>query len=205
MKHKKNLIITAIGAIAVLGTTAGGIQLLFSKGKTNSAGNERAPANLMHASIGNRQAADASNKLLNINTAQASQCNGDIALDAKALLALPQQRFATKHTWAEQAETFSGPLLQDVLSMACPNTQISRLMLRAINDYSVEMDFNKIRHYKPIIALSVNGKRLSVRNKGPLWIMLPIDEFTELPPRSLDDIMIWQLSDISILSTNEPT
>ena len=156
----------------------------------------------MHAAIKSSRPANNDRKLLTISTAQTEQCNGDITLDGKTLLALPQQHFTTRHTWSEQAEEFSGPLLQDVLNLACPNTKVSRLTLTAINDYSVEMDFNKLQAYKPIVAHSVNGQRLSVRNKGPLWVMLPLDEFNELPPRSLDDMMIWQLSNISILSAN---
>lgn len=202
MNIGKNSIFTAIGAIAVLAATAGGIQFLFSEQQEQLAAQAKPSNNLMHASINNSEPADNNRKLLTVSTAQVKQCNGDMALDGKALLALPQQRFTTKHTWAEQAEEFSGPLLKDVLSLACPNIKVSRLMLKAINDYSVEMDFSKLQAYKPIIALSVNGQRLSIRNKGPLWVMLPVDEFAELPPRSLDDMMIWQLSDINILSTD---
>ena len=202
MKIRKSLIFTALGGVAVLAATADGIQTLFSEQQNHLVAEDNPSGKLMHAAIKSSRPANNDRKLLTISTAQTEQCNGDITLDGKTLLALPQQHFTTKHTWSEQAEEFSGPLLQDVLNLACPNTKVSRLTLTAINDYSVEMDFNKLQAYKPIVAHSVNGQRLSVRNKGPLWVMLPLDEFNELPPRSFDDMMIWQLSNISILSAN---
>lgn len=207
MKPGKKTLFIAIGAAAVLAVTAVGIhQLMSGQQKKITASKAPPPAtNLLKASINNVQTNKArpgtGQPLLRISTNQLQQCKGDISLSEKALLSLPQQSFKTKHSWSENAEIFSGPLLKDVLNLACQNT--SQLMLRAINDYTVKMDFNEIRQYKPIVALSVNHQRLSIRNKGPLWIMMPIDEFQD-PPSNLNEKMIWQLSDISILSTNEP-
>jgi hypothetical protein len=138
--------------------------------------------------------------LLSIQALANSGCESAVQLNSAELLALPQQQFMTHHSWSDKAETFSGPLLQDVLNTTCNNSE--KIKLTALNDYAIDMDFNEVKKYQPIIALSVNGKRLSVREKGPLWVMLPLDEH-KITDRSLDGIMIWQLSDIEILKAND--
>ena len=138
--------------------------------------------------------------LLNIQAANNSGCNNTIELNDEKLLALPQQQFVTHHSWSSEAESFSGPLLQDVLATTCNNTK--KLKLTALNDYAIDMDFTEVKKYQPIVALSVNGKRLSVREKGPLWVMLPLDDH-KLNDQSMDGMMIWQLSDITILQADD--
>ena len=140
--------------------------------------------------------------LLSIQALENSGCASTKQFNSAQLLALPQQQFVTKHSWSEEAETFSGPLLEDVLNTTCNNTQ--KIKLTALNDYAIDMDFSEVKKYQPIIALSVNGKRLSIREKGPLWVMLALDEH-KIKDRSLDGLMIWQLSDIEILETNDET
>ena len=138
--------------------------------------------------------------LLSIQALKNSGCDRAVQLNSEALLALPQQQFVTHHSWSDKAETFRGPLLQDVLNTACENSE--KIKLTALNDYAIDMDFNEVKKYQPIVALSVDGKRLSVREKGPLWVMLPLDKHN-IKDRSLDGIMIWQLSDIEILKAND--
>jgi len=139
--------------------------------------------------------------ILSILTAKESGCHtSHIQLNETALMALPQQEFTTNHTWSETADTFRGPLLKDVLELACNNTQT--LNLKAINDYSIRMDFTMAQPLEPIVAHTVNGKRLSVREKGPLWVMISTDQH-KVAPKSLDAMMIWQLSDITILNADE--
>ena len=141
------------------------------------------------------------NGLLEVQANPELYCKKGITLTAEELLALPQVTFTTKHSWSTAADTFSGPSLETVLELVCPD--VERLYLKALNGYSINLDFSKIKSYKPIIAIKVNGKRIRVREKGPLWIFIPFDEFKALPERSLDEAMIWQLYHITILSKNE--
>ena len=127
-----------------------------------------------------------------------SGCDKTVQLTESSLLSLPQQQFKTHHSWAKEAETFSGPLLEDVLKVACGDaTQIN---LKALNDYSIDVDFTVAKSLKPIVAHSINGTRLSVRDKGPLWIMVPSDDL-KVVSKELDGMLIWQLSDIIVINT----
>ncbi len=138
--------------------------------------------------------------LLSIQAIENSGCDKANQLNDDKLLALPQQEFVTHHSWSDKAESFKGPLLRDVLNTTCRNTK--KIKLTALNDYAVDMDFSKLEKYQPILAMSVNGKRLSIREKGPLWIMMPLDKYKEIEASSMDGVMIWQLSDIKILKAD---
>ncbi|WP_146201408.1 hypothetical protein [Leucothrix arctica] len=139
--------------------------------------------------------------LLTVNVAESSNCkNKGVLLTEAQLLALPQYEFTTLHEWSAVAETFRGPLLEDILDLACKGA--TTFILKALNDYSVMIDFTELKQYKPIVAHSINGERLSVRDKGPLWVMVDHDKYN-IHQKNLSALMIWQLFDITILSTDE--
>ena len=138
------------------------------------------------------------NTVLVLQTADSSGCDKTVQLDESSLLALPQQQFTTHHSWSEQAETFTGPLLEDVLNVVCGGA--SKINLKALNDYSIDIDFTYAKSLKPIVAHSINGSRLSVRDKGPLWLMVPSDDL-KVVSKELDGMLIWQLSDIVVINT----
>ncbi|RVU82826.1 hypothetical protein EOL70_19990 [Leucothrix sargassi] len=136
--------------------------------------------------------------VLMIQATANSGCGKTVQLSETSLLALPQQQFTTHHSWAEEAQTFTGPLLEDVLKVAC--SEASKINLKALNDYSIDVDFAYAKSLKPIVAHSINGSRLSVRNKGPLWLMVPSDDL-KIVSKELDGMLIWQLSDIVVINT----
>ena len=139
------------------------------------------------------------NTLLGLHVSPESSCySEDQLLSIEQLLALPQQEFSTLHTWTEVKETFSGPLLEDVVNLICKG--VVSVELKALNDYSITVDFEGVKQYKPIIAHSINGQRLSIRDKGPLWVMVDY-ETHNLDSKNLESLMVWQLSDIVILRT----
>lgn len=140
------------------------------------------------------------NTLLLLQPGTQSGCNTTTQLTEADLLALPQHQFTTHHSWSEQAETFSGPLLEDILKLACTHT--AHISLSALNDYAIDLDFARAKSLKPIVAHTVNGKRLSIREKGPLWVMVPADDL-KITPSDLDEMLIWQLSKIIIIKTDE--
>lgn len=136
--------------------------------------------------------------LLMIQSTANSGCDKTIQLTESAILGLPQQQFKTHHSWSKDAETFSGPLLEDVIKVACGDA--TKINMRALNDYAIEVDFNVAKKLKPIVAHSINGTRLSVREKGPLWVMVPSDDL-KTTSKEIDGMLIWQLSDIVVMNT----
>lgn len=139
--------------------------------------------------------------LLSIQTTKDSGCHtSGVLLTEAQILALPQHQFTTLHKWAPVAETFRGPLLEDILNLTCKDAK--SIELKALNEYSLALDFESTKKYKPIVAHSVNGNRLPIRDKGPLWIMIDHGRY-DIQKKNLGGMMIWQLSDILVLDSHE--
>jgi hypothetical protein len=121
---------------------------------------------------------------------------GAADFDLKMLQALPQHTIVTRHPWVETRHHYKGPRVAEVLELA--GAQSSKLTLVALNNYEVEIDFSDIEKFEPILAWSDNDRPMRVRDKGPLWLMLPIDDHPELLQMPYSDFMIWQLRRIIV-------
>ena len=114
--------------------------------------------------------------------------------DVAALALLPQRRIRTTTPWHVGEPGFDGPLLRDVLAAAVADG--SSLRLRALNDYRVDMPADDARRYDVIVAHQVNGQTITVRDKGPLFVMYPFDRHPELRNSVYFSRCIWQLRHI---------
>jgi hypothetical protein len=56
-------------------------------------------------------------------------------------------------------------------------------------------DFAK---YPVLLAYSMDGKALTARDKGPLWIVYPRDDYPEIKDPLLDSRWVWQLKEIDV-------
>ncbi|MDO6963315.1 hypothetical protein [Rhizobium alvei] len=90
-----------------------------------------------------------------------------------------------------------GPLLREIVALTgWTGESISAV---AIDKYETEIPMADLDRFDVITAMEVDGKVLTVRNKGPLWIVYPTKDHPEL---QLDPIYegrsIWQLKEIEI-------
>ncbi|WP_051326755.1 hypothetical protein [Aliagarivorans taiwanensis] len=119
-----------------------------------------------------------------------------MAFSLEDIKAMEQHSFVTKHPWTEVGRRYQGPLLADVLDVAQAKGKMLRMV--ALNDYEVEVDFSDIKKFQPILAWQQDGKTLSIREKGPLWLMFPVDDYPEVKNKRYNDYMIWQLRVIEV-------
>lgn len=119
-----------------------------------------------------------------------------LTLSLADLQQLPQQRYTTTNPWVKEPRTYQGPLLSDVLKLA--KAKSSRITLVALNDYHVNMNFAPLEKFKPILAWSENGKRMTIPRRGPLWVMFPVDKYPQLKNQRYNSYMIWQLHKIIV-------
>ena len=109
---------------------------------------------------------------------------------------MPQHTVRTTTTWTDGVQTFEGPLARDVLNAA----QVAGETVRAIalNDYAVDIPAEDFERYSVILALRQNGEAMSVRDKGPIWIVYPRDDHSELQSTEQNAKWIWQLAGIDL-------
>lgn len=122
---------------------------------------------------------------------------GRVDFDAAMIDAMPQHNIKATTPWYKDSQMFSGPLLNDVLHAARATGE--KLKLVALNDYAVEVPVSDAEQYHPVIARKINGKVLSVRDKGPLFLMYPFDDYPSIRNDIYYARCIWQLNRITVL------
>jgi len=109
------------------------------------------------------------------------------------LLALPQVTIRTRTEFTDGVVEFIGPLARDAVAAIEPGTATS-IHLVAANDYAIDIPLSDLTDYDVILAMQANGKRLSRRDKGPIWLMYPLDDHPELRDPAYTIRLIWQLT-----------
>lgn len=114
------------------------------------------------------------------------------------LEALPQATIVTANEFTDGEVAYRGPLVRDVLEHLALDTA-DTIRFTAANDYYVDVPTSDFRKYNVILAIEADGKRLSRRDKGPLWMMYPISENPELRDPVYNTRLIWQVVRIESL------
>jgi hypothetical protein len=124
--------------------------------------------------------------------------NGDgvLALDAALLAGLPQHSFTTSSIWTEGTATYAGVLLRDLLDVAGASGET--ITLTALNDYQITMPTADAAEDGPLVAYLVDGQPMSVRDKGPVWLIYPYDDVAAYRTEQTYARSIWQLSRIRV-------
>lgn len=130
--------------------------------------------------------------LLTLTNPALPEASRTVEFDEAALAALPQQTLRTTNEFVDGETEFSGPLARDVIAVIGKGNATMAHMVAA-NDYAVDIPLDEFDRYEVILALTMNGKPLSRRDKGPIWVIYPIDRHPELQDPSFNNRLIWQL------------
>ena len=130
-----------------------------------------------------------------ILTVTYSETSATYTLDE--LLAMPQITILTKNDYVEDLTTFQGPRLRSVLNnMDIDHT--ATLKMVALNDYASKVPASDAFTYGVILAVLRDGEVMSVRDKGPIWVIYPMDDNPELQREIFNSRLVWQLKSISV-------
>lgn len=105
--------------------------------------------------------------------------------------------FATSTTWTQGVNQFDGVSLKALLDRL--GVTSGMLKMYAINDYVVEVPVSDAVEGGPILAYAQNGERMSVRDKGPLWLLYPYDANPDYRTEVVYSRSIWQLVKIEVV------
>lgn len=122
---------------------------------------------------------------------------GRADFDLAMLDALPQHAFTTSTPWFKVPRHFSGPLLRDVLAAAGAGNART-LKAVALNNYKAEIPAEDARSFKMIMATRLDDKPMSLREKGPLFIVYPFDDSAELRQERYYSRSAWQLRALEV-------
>ncbi|WP_296935334.1 hypothetical protein [uncultured Marinobacter sp.] len=120
-----------------------------------------------------------------------------LVLDRNELESFPQTTFSTISPYFDGEVQFSGPTLARVLETFGVSGQ-SQITLTALNNYNVSGSLEDLLSLDAIIATRRESKTMSVRDRGPFWVILPLSERPELDNEDFHRYMVWQLSGIEL-------
>jgi hypothetical protein len=106
---------------------------------------------------------------------------------------LPQTRFRTSTPWTQGIAEFEGVSFADLIKSL--SGRFSKVKATALNDYSATMNVADILN-DGLLAYRFNGEAMTVRNKGPLWIVFPFDANPELKSERFYSKSVWQLKSL---------
>ena len=125
-------------------------------------------------------------------TNQADSTSFDMAM----LEALPQHSFTTKTPWFKEPRKFTGPLLRDLLALV--GAHGSTLRLGALNDYRIDVPADDAKRFEVTLARLIDDRPITVREKGPLFMIYPFDSDAALRNPLYYSRSVWQLKTIDV-------
>jgi hypothetical protein len=128
---------------------------------------------------------------------EATNTPGNTAVfDREMLESLGVTRVQTSTPWTDGRPVFEGVLMRELLKRVGATGE--NVTVIALNNYKVTLPVADFEQYPIILAYKMDGHVLKVRDKGPLWIIYPQDEFAELRDKSVHRKWIWQIKEFEV-------
>ncbi|AEI94605.1 molybdopterin-dependent oxidoreductase [Roseobacter litoralis] len=137
--------------------------------------------------------------ILTVTGAVAQPAEGEAwTFDMASLRQLPAARIETTTIWTTGTQTFEGVSLVDLLAHVGATGSSIRAV--ALNDYAVSIPMADAVAGGAVVAYAQNGSEMSIRNKGPLWIIYPFDGNEIYKSEEYYSRSIWQLDRIEVIT-----
>jgi hypothetical protein len=121
----------------------------------------------------------------------------EVHLDLAALQSLPVTEFTTNTPWSDGVQQFEGVRVDVLLNAA--GAQGTGFVAVGLDDYKFTVSGIDFDRYPVIVAYRHNGEPISVRNLGPLRIVMPFDDYPELLTPKNESSCVWQLVRMELL------
>ncbi len=121
---------------------------------------------------------------------------GAANFDRAMLESLGLTDLTTATPYTDGKPMFRGVLMSKVLDAVGATGH--KLTAAAVNGYQIELDVDEMRQYPILISLEQDGKPLRLRDRGPLWVILPSDQYPELAVETQNFKSIWQLKSLDV-------
>lgn len=128
---------------------------------------------------------------------EATNAPGEARFDIAMLEEMGGVEFSTSTIWTSGVVTFTGVPLDTFLDEL--GASGSTLEATAINDYVVSIPTTDAVAGGPMIAYKRDGDYMSIRDKGPLWIVYPYDKSADYQSELIYSRSIWQLDRIKVV------
>lgn len=118
--------------------------------------------------------------------------------DVSMLQKLPWKTIKTKTRWHDGVHEFSGPTGASFLKAIGVTDKDADLNVIALNDYTATVPARDFMETGLILAMKQDGKFMSIREKGPLFIIYPFDDNPDLENDAYYTRSVWQIKSIQV-------
>ena len=126
--------------------------------------------------------------------------SGDLVAERRLsfseLDALPQATLRTSTPWTEGINDFTGLSLADLAALV-PAGEVASADLVALNDYMASVPAEDWQAMTLVLASRMNGNTMPVYEKGPFWLVYPVDTLQKPLPQAYVARMVWQVASIT--------
>ncbi len=130
---------------------------------------------------------------------------GAYTFDFASIASLPAVTFRPTLEYDAKPHSLSGPLLTDVLErVGATDSGETKIVLRAIDGYTVMTTLDTLRARRFILATHLDGKPLPLGGLGPLWAVYDADHIPELAAKPLKERFVlcpWGLYHVQVIET----
>jgi hypothetical protein len=109
---------------------------------------------------------------------------------------LDWQELGTTTSVTDGVRKFRGILMRDILDRS--GAEGETVVARALNNYEIDIPVGDFNRFDVLAALYMDGVELTPRDKGPIWIVYPRDDYAELADIRYDMRWVWQLVEIEV-------
>ncbi len=118
------------------------------------------------------------------------------AFDLAMLQALDPVSVTTSTIWTDGVQEFRGVSLERLMQEV--GAHGSMIAASALNDYTVQIPMTDAVAGGAVLAFEANGAELSVRDKGPLWVIYPYDASKDYQSEVVYARSIWQVAKMEV-------
>jgi Uncharacterized protein conserved in bacteria len=120
---------------------------------------------------------------------------GEARFDREMIEALGAASITTSSAWTDGVQLFEGVPLKAVLDRV--GAAGTSMTASALNEYEIVIPFEDLK-FSPLLAMKADGRVLTIRDKGPLWIVYPRDDYEELRDNRYESRWVWQLNRLHV-------
>ncbi len=122
--------------------------------------------------------------------------DGAADFDRAMLERLGTAHLATSTPWTEGVPVFEGVPMAALLDAVGAEGTVA--VGTALDDYGADLPLGELREYAVLLAMRMNGELLTVRDRGPLWVVYPRDQVAAFMDPRHNAKWIWQLRRLDI-------
>lgn len=113
------------------------------------------------------------------------------------LLRLGAKRISTHTPWHDGVVAFDGVPGQTLMTLVGASGETATIY--ALDDYRVDVPIADFARYGAIFAYAMNGRPLTIEERGPLFLVYPYDSDPELAAETYYTRSIWQITRVTVL------